>query len=109
MNFISSCGENNILFTHSLRSFLKYLVSQLESKIIHTFAPPRNILYDIQLRGCYLPVRFQKHNSQSHTGAMDLYPFRRNFEESRNRQKYCHSLKEHLVKLQSLVVKCCIL
>ena len=27
--------------------------------------------------------------------AMDLSPFRQNFEKNRNRQKYLHSLKEH--------------
>ena len=27
--------------------------------------------------------------------SMDLSPFRQNFEKSRNRQKYHHSLKEH--------------
>ena len=42
MNFIFSCYKQ--LFTHSLRSSVKYLFLPLEHKI-HIVAPPCNILY----------------------------------------------------------------
>ena len=44
MNFIFSWQKQ--YSTHSLRSFVKYIVLALENKI-HIFAPPCNILYNI--------------------------------------------------------------
>ena len=42
MNFIFSLQKQ--YFTHSLLSFVKYIVLALENKI-HIFAPPYNIFY----------------------------------------------------------------